>query len=325
MPSESSRLPLIDLLKAVAAQLIVWHHFAFYDPLSDIAYPCAPALFDWLYNHARIAVQVFLVTGGFLAARTLRARFAGTLHGYLDLLWRRYLRLARPYWIAVACAALLAVDAPTVRQLLAHAVFLQDILHQEALSAGVWYIAIDFQLFALLAFFFLLSPRFHLVLCALLAAASLFWFNRDPDLDIWAVYFFGSYAFGVLAECIARQTRRAPWVLALTALIAASLVVEYRPRILVAGLTALALASLGDNAPAWLAPRPVRFLARISYGVFLIHYPVYLCVGMLVARLAPASVEANVVGLFAAWALSLAAGTLLEKAGAIRPSPARAN
>ena len=59
--------PLIDILKALACALIVWHHLAFYGPMSDVAWPLFPGLFAWLYNDARMAVQVFLVLGGYLS------------------------------------------------------------------------------------------------------------------------------------------------------------------------------------------------------------------------------------------------------------------
>ena len=39
---------------------------------------------------------------------------------------------------------------PTLPQVVAHAFLLQSILGYEGLSAGVWYIAIDFPVFALL-------------------------------------------------------------------------------------------------------------------------------------------------------------------------------
>lgn len=71
MRASDSRLAFIDALKAVASQLIVLHHLAFYGPMSDVANGLAPALFSWLSQDARIAVQIFLVIGGFLAARTL--------------------------------------------------------------------------------------------------------------------------------------------------------------------------------------------------------------------------------------------------------------
>ena len=71
MRTEPTRLAFIDALKAIASQLIVLHHLAFYGPMSDVANELAPALFSWLSQDARIAVQVFLVIGGVLAAKAL--------------------------------------------------------------------------------------------------------------------------------------------------------------------------------------------------------------------------------------------------------------
>jgi peptidoglycan/LPS O-acetylase OafA/YrhL len=66
-----SRLAFVDLLRALAASTIVWHHLAFYGPLSDVAHPLAPGLLDWLDSYGRMAVQVFLVLGGFMMGRSL--------------------------------------------------------------------------------------------------------------------------------------------------------------------------------------------------------------------------------------------------------------
>ena len=44
----AQRLPLIDLLKVVASQLIVLHHLAFYGPMADHAAPLMPRVIDWL-------------------------------------------------------------------------------------------------------------------------------------------------------------------------------------------------------------------------------------------------------------------------------------
>ena len=71
MQTPVSRAPWIDTLKGAACIAIVWHHLAFYGPMSDVALPLAPNLIAWLYDHARLAVQVFLVLGGYLAASSL--------------------------------------------------------------------------------------------------------------------------------------------------------------------------------------------------------------------------------------------------------------
>ena len=57
----------IDLAKALASQLIVWHHLSLYGPMCDVARSLAPTTLDLLNEHARLVVQVFLVVGGFLA------------------------------------------------------------------------------------------------------------------------------------------------------------------------------------------------------------------------------------------------------------------
>lgn len=76
--AKQGQFGVINLLKAVAAQLIVLHHLAFYGRMADHARPLMPDLIDWLADDARIAVQVFLVIGGFLVAKSLGPR--GTSH-----------------------------------------------------------------------------------------------------------------------------------------------------------------------------------------------------------------------------------------------------
>jgi hypothetical protein len=43
-------------------------------PVVAVMTPPAPGLINWLYNDGRMAVQVFLVGGGFLAAGSLVSR-----------------------------------------------------------------------------------------------------------------------------------------------------------------------------------------------------------------------------------------------------------
>ena len=74
MTLPAQRLPALDALRGLACLLIVWHHLAFYGPMSDVVHPVLPALTVWLYDHGRVAVQVFLVVGGFLAASSLARR-----------------------------------------------------------------------------------------------------------------------------------------------------------------------------------------------------------------------------------------------------------
>lgn len=347
---QAPSLPVVDVGKAVASQLIVLHHFALYGPMSDVASPLLGGLLVWLVDHARLAVQVFLVVGGYLAARSLLpqpgaepTRRGGSL---LLTLGHRARRLLPPYVVALLAAVWCAwcarslidyptiPEAPTLWQFTANLLMLQDVLEENALSAGVWYIAIDFQLYAMLALLCAwrassaVDARRRGVWTALvvvvMTAASLASFNLDRELDIWGIYFFGAYGLGIMAQWAGSggsQARLWRWVLA--GLIVLALAVEWRSRIALAGAVALVLA-LGAGRRIALPEalmRPVAWLSRISYTVFLLHYPVSLVVGAAFYRLWPDSPGLNVLGLLVAWGLSLLAGDWLQSA--LEPSAAR--
>jgi len=101
-------------------------------------------------------------------------------------------------------------------------------------------------------------------------------------------------------------------------LVGVALVVDFRSRIAVAGVVAVLLVL----SPAWLSwlglTRPplrvlMAWLARLSYAVFLLHYPISLVVATAVTALAPDSLELNLLGLIGTWLLTLAAAQVAER------------
>jgi len=190
-------------------------------------------------------------------------------------------------------------------QLLAHLFLLQDIVGADALSAGVWYVAIDFQLFALFALVQSLSRRRAIVACATLATLSLFWLNRIPALDVWAPYFFATYGMGALA-C---------WFQAGAAQRMGCVAGCFGHRRAGGRMAQPNRRWRGDGADTRHYRRPsedqddcrrmIEALAEQSYALFLVHYPVLLAVGAVVHRLWPFDPFANVAGLVAAWVCSL--------------------
>lgn len=335
---------VVDGLKALAATLIVLHHLAFYGPMADHARPLAPGILDWLADDARLAVQVFLVIGGFLAARSLAA--PGRRLAPLPAIRDRFLRLALPLYavllLAIGCNEWArgwmthpSISAtPTAGQLLAHALLVQDLLGFESLSAGLWYVSIDLQLFALLALLWWLGSAAAARVAALrairpadvavlpvaaLGLAALLYCNRQPGLQAWGVYFFGSYALGVLAWWAVDRPQRLPWLALIAGVTLLALWVDYRERVALALAVALLLAlqSGGSNsrlpAPRWRRGRDaVHWLAGISYAVFLVHFPVCLVVNAAFSRFAPPDPGWQLAGIAVALAASIAAGALFH-------------
>lgn len=340
MPAENQernkQFVLINLLKAGAAQLIVLHHLAFYGPMSDHARRILPSLVDWLYDHARIAVQVFLVIGGFLAAKSLSPDGLPGAQSPRRLVWRRYLKLTPAFFVAMLLAVLASAWAghwmthdsisppPTMLQLGAHALLLHGVLGFESLSAGAWYVAIDFQLYALTTLLAWLSGQLAggrspgWLLPGLVVAgvgASLLHFNLDPDWDVWAPYFFGAYGLGMLAWWAGdpeRSPRSAALLLAALLLLPSlALMLDFRSRIAVALAAACALFLFGRARPgakAGATLSTVHYAGKISFSVFLVHFPVSLVVNAAFARFVPEQAHAQVLGMLAAWIASLLAG-----------------
>ena len=337
MPSSISRFAFIDFFKAIASQLVVLHHLAFYGPMSDVVDDFAPALFVWLRQDARIAVQIFLVIGGYLAARSLAPSALLQDFSFFSSLKKRYLKLVIPYLLAILLSILCAAaarylmtdsaipDSPTFAQLLAHATLLQQVLGVDSLSAGVWYVAIDFQLFALLLALLCLarftSPTSRILAATLVASVglvSLFYFNRLADWDNWALYFFAAYSLGVLSFWLGnlpRGAKRFCLTSAMALIVLAALFIDYRSRIAVALLTALALNAMHalGRIDTWPQTTVFAYLGKISYSVFLVHFPIILLVNAVVTRVAPANTLINVIGILLAWAASIASGALFYR------------
>ena len=336
MSKDRSRLPLIDALKAVASQFIVLHHLAFYGPMSDFTHQLWPALVTWLSQDARMAVQVFLVISGFLSARALAPQ--GVLRGRhpLRLVLSRYIKISLPYLAALLVAMVCTEVArfwmthdslpgrPDLWQFVTHALLVHTLLDVDSLSAGVWYVAIDFQLYALLLGLLWLLGRagrepFARPMVLLVVVASLFHFNLDADWDSWALYFFGAYGLGVLAwwgsdPADGGRGLRLWSLVVLLCLLA--LAMEWRTRIALALLVALTL--VWSRRSGWLHTWPrsaaLAYLGRISYSVFLLNFPVALVVNAWFTRHAPQDPVVQTLGVLLAWLACNLAGAAFHHA-----------
>ena len=329
MPTASQRMPLIDALKAIASQIILLHHLSSYGPIAATLSDVLPATMGWLFEYGRMAVQVFLVIAGFLAARGLSAQGQALDRSPLPLLWKRYQRLVIPFLaavgLAIICSSLAGQwmdddaipDRATFGQWLAHATLLHGVLGVDSLSAGVWYVAIDFQLFALMALL-LWAGRAAWLAPALvlgLGVSSLFWFNLDASLDNWAIYFFGSYALGAAAWWASDKRYLSSWLGAILTIGVAALVVDFRLRIAIALAVALLLGFSRRTGllNRWPDARPLAFLGQVSYSIFLVHFPILLLSNGLYTLYEFDSVESALYGFVATWGISIAIGTLFYR------------
>jgi peptidoglycan/LPS O-acetylase OafA/YrhL len=305
MNPERSQYCLIDVLKVLAAQVIVLHHCVSYGELASAAKELIPSVSTFLFEYGRYAVQVFLVVAGYLAAQSfenmmavqahVRKKGAGTV---VQLALRRYLRLVGPYvaalLITIVCASLARqwsadeyIGQPeTIAQVLAHLFLLQGVLGYESISAGVWYVAIDWQLFTALAVVYAVfqRPMMRIGILAVLIAASLLYFNRHASFENSFIYFIGSYGLGILAywaSSVNAINANLGWVSAKKVLLTIALIVLVSAlhSVWLRNYLALGIAFLllyAGNRPyrhpqSWLA-KAMQWASTRAYCAFLIHF-----------------------------------------------------
>ena len=346
-PSDGGRWVILDLFKALACLIIILHHLSAYSPMFDRVMLLAPDPLAMLYNHGRLAVQAFLVVGGYLSAgqwlKMVEPNAVGLPPGFLPwaLIRKRFLRLSIPLMAALALTVLVTAcvrpwyphsslsAAPGIWSLLVHVAMLQDLWGVPALSAGIWYVAIDFQLYLIALLSVMVAaglqawqPRVKLrgamvSLWVVLTALSLDWWNRQVNMDVQGLYFFGSYGLGMLA-CRVRMSRLTVkgWAV-MFVLGLMGLWLEPRLRMGLAWAMALFLAVWPASEPAvqlqsaWR--RAVQTVAQQSYSIFLIHFVVILLVSAIWFHAAWQDPWVNLAGLCLTVALSLWAGSLLYR------------
>lgn len=283
---------IIDVLKILCSQLIVLHHFLGYGAISVILNQILGQNGEVVFEYSRMVVQIFLVIAGFLAISTISKSNLTSLKSFIKLIIKRYIRLVIPFIVGITLAVISSFiarqiyiedyipNAPTFIQLVSHIFFLHGLLGVDSLSSGVWYVAIDFQLFLALSFIVYFSKnKATISICILLMMLSLFWFNRDSSYDNYLVYFFGAYGIGVLSGLVNTNKLKKVNFLIILILCSISLLVEFRERILIA-LCAGWLLSFNFNLDKVLncerINKAIQKLSEISYTLFLTHFSVLI-------------------------------------------------
>ena len=344
---------MLDAIKAIACLVIVLHHLSAYSPMFDRVLLLAPTQWAVLYNHGRLAVQAFLVVGGYLTAMQLwravpaSAPALPSAFSVPRLLGKRFLRLATTLMAALTFTVLVTAlvrpwfphsslsAVPTLWSMAVHMLMLQDVLGVQALSAGIWYVSIDFQLFAIAVSTVWLSGQLHrwqpnwklrglmVLLWFVLSALSLLWWNRQENMDVEGLYFFGSYGLGMLAYRVrlSRITVKGWAIIFILGLFAYWL--EPRLRMGLAWLLALLLAAWPQPEPGLAAPklrvaprlmrRWVACVAQQAYSIFLAHFAVSLMVSAIWVHAGWQAPWINLIGLGVSLVLSLWAGGVLYR------------
>ena len=324
----------LDALRAFASVMILLHHFALYPPLSEHAEPMLGSILDGFRNHARFT-QVFFVIGGYVMAYTMSTQTWRLPAAGLYMV-RRYCRLGIPYLASILLAMVacefargwVPVDVigtpPTLPQFVAHLFFLQEFFGYEHLSTGLWFVCINFQMGLIYVIMLYLRDALLRWLGTSASGAwanlpmfagwgisvfSLFFLNPNTDWDSWAIYFFPYFFMGIVVHDGLRNKSSEVGFWSYLALLVIAMIFGWRLRLASTAIIGLLLfvtekSGLGGR---WPKSRLIARIGRVSYSLFLVHFPVLIMVSTVWEKLGWNSPTQAVAGLLTAFFASVAA------------------
>jgi peptidoglycan/LPS O-acetylase OafA/YrhL len=298
MPRKTTRMEQLDGLRAFAILPVLYSHFWNED--------------NWL---GTAGVYLFFVLSGYLITGILlrsRTKPSALQTFYL----RRFLRIAPIYYVTLGLAWLL--NLPGIRQtFLWHFLYLSNVLFTLENSWSPWYTAhlwtlsIEEQFYLVWPFLILFLPfkAIKPVVWSTIIAAIIYqlrggWFFESYEFGTGILVFasldkLGLGALLALAEAglgFPRFLTKAGWVTLVILLGLEALPINHSPAwafvlraelliVIFAALIAAASSGISGPAGAVLNSRVVRYVGRISYGIYLFHPFLYAVTGKVLGRL----------------------------------------
>ena len=284
-----------DALRGLAASWVVLYHASEGRHLGHLREVLPIGLSTILFDWGLTGVPIFFVLSGFVIAHSLDGRRM-CWQGTRSFLLRRVLRLTPPYYASIALVLVLALVSarvkrepfvpPSLERIAANMLYLQDFFGVGSLNPIYWTLAIEMQFYlsfcALLAFAqWLERRRGDSVLLVSLATAVLAspWPIGLVSVSPWPGSFlptWHAFVLGVFAYWAAQRRLHPVWLFLYAAVLGTFAAANARVFTLAAVPTALLLylSAIADRGAQWLDWRPLQFLGRVSYSLYLTHNPV---------------------------------------------------
>jgi peptidoglycan/LPS O-acetylase OafA/YrhL len=181
----------------------------------------------------------------------------------------------------------------------AHMLYIHKILQYDNLSAGFWTLCIEVQFYLYYVVGLGVAQRLPpgrpgrpaqagliglAIVFAPLSIGSLFWWSLgatssrlgDPGHDYWLTHFLCIFALGFSAWWALDGRVPAALFWGYVALIATRLAFDWSRELVVALVAGISIyiAGLTQKLGTWLDARWLQYLGRISYSLYLVHFPV---------------------------------------------------
>jgi len=338
----------LDGLRGIAVLLVLLFHIGFIVaidrgravPMGSLPDPAIgpPGLFETIVARGYVGVLVFFVLSGFLIGRPfIRWRVGGgTPVRAAPFLLRRLQRIEPPYIVAMIAAFMLVrviSPAPTIQGLGASLLDIHQLVYGfgSPENAPAWSLEVEMQWYLVVPLIAVIlssssASRRYVVAGSLIAIALVLQLTvglqetrTDATVLAWLQFFLAGWLVADVIET--RGDGRgegkgwrwdiaslAGWAMLFAIVGHWSLQLAIAPALIALLLVA---ALRGTSTRAMLRSTPLQRIGRISFSIYLVHYPIFLLVRWAVGPLPGSSFGP----LFLEWTLLLAPITLVVASG----------
>lgn len=300
----SKRFEFLDGLRGIAALGVVFFHFN--SSLTDHGIFVLPTFINFICGLGHHGVQIFFVLSGFVIAYSLRHETISSLFS-LRFILKRSIRLDPPYWAIIAIPFLqkfLGIyvfekndeSITTASQIFANLLYLPDILQVPRLLPVAWTLCLEIQFYIVFVLLihlnqflmrnfypekgiFYYQSIFSYVVFGSLMMISIIqntpWaiLPDIPGLFInhWYSFFIGSLTCWTILKYL-----HTPWYWINIAIIGCYILFHGSDEAIATMVTALIIYSVGvmENMHRFLSSWLFQYLGKISYSLYLIHWPI---------------------------------------------------
>ncbi len=343
-PAGPQHYNVLHMLRGLAALWVVLFHIHTFSVTAAFEAAWPKLLYLTLFDFGRGGVAIFFVLSGFVIAHSLSGKAVDARY-FAQFFIRRSLRLEPSYFVSIMlCLSVTAAYAIRHGQepltvsfgdILAHMLYLQELLQIEAISAVYWTLTYELQFYLVYAGVLAIQhwlgrnsgnkwsvAALDLLMVIVALAGALLgpgWATHGLFLNFWYAFYLG---VAVRRAATSKSSRVTVMLLAVLMLATSGSTDEvFNSPAALTGLSLLVL-TLANRLNVSSAPRPLMLLGTISYSLYLTHYPVLL-VALSVSSSLRAPSDAFGTWLTLGLELGLALGTALLFWWAVeRPSQA---
>jgi peptidoglycan/LPS O-acetylase OafA/YrhL len=321
----------LDALRGLASLWVVLNHIHDFVPLTLHQFPAV--LRVGVVEYGGLGVQVFFTISGFVIAYSLRNVTMNPAQ-FKNFVARRFVRLTPPYYAAVILTFVVnfvstrvkheSWTSPTLGRWVAHALYLPDLLKMDMINGVHWTLYIEVQFYLLFAVVLWLiavvvrrSALAGQIVMGLLGLAALVYplFDLRNGRERYFFPYCFAFIMGVFIQWFVSKRLNPIIFYGYFALLGLSWALHQDSLIGAGFITGLLIwaCTFGDRSERWLSQRPLRFLGKISYSLYLTHISVMASVYYLGDRVLGHSKGVEVGLVFVEVAAAIVVGAIVQR------------